>query len=51
MPIWYLLLALLFIVVNGVFVAAEFAIIKVRPTQLVRWLRPETAARGCLVAS
>src|SRR5438309_9964429 len=34
MPGWYLLLALLFIVANGFFVAAEFAIIKVRPTQL-----------------
>ena len=41
MPIWYLLLALLFIIVNGVFVAAEFAIIKVRPTQLA-----EMAAAG-----
>jgi len=34
MPTWYLLLALAFIVANGVFVAAEFAIIKVRSTQL-----------------
>ena len=41
MPIWYLFLALLFIIVNGVFVAAEFAIIKVRPTQLA-----EMAAAG-----
>jgi len=41
MPIWYLLLALLFIVANGFFVAAEFAIIKVRPTQLA-----EMAAGG-----
>ena len=41
MPTWYLLLALAFIVANGVFVAAEFAIIKVRPTQLA-----ELAASG-----
>jgi CBS domain containing-hemolysin-like protein len=34
MPTWYLLLALLFIIANGFFVAAEFSIIKVRPTQL-----------------
>jgi CBS domain containing-hemolysin-like protein len=34
MPTWYLFLALVFIVANGVFVAAEFAIVKVRPTQL-----------------
>jgi len=41
MPGWYLLLALLFIIANGFFVAAEFAIIKVRPTQLA-----EMAAEG-----
>src|ERR671922_38846 len=41
MPTWYLLLALGFIVANGVFVAAEFAIIKVRSTQLA-----EMAAAG-----
>ncbi len=41
MPTWYLLLALLFIIANGFFVAAEFAIIKVRPTQLA-----EMAASG-----
>jgi CBS domain containing-hemolysin-like protein len=41
MPTWYLLLALLFIIANGFFVAAEFAIIKVRPTQLA-----ELAADG-----
>src|SRR5437867_4390814 len=41
MPTWYLLLALAFIIANGVFVAAEFAIIKVRPTQLA-----ELAAAG-----
>lgn len=41
MPTWYLLLALLFIIANGFFVSAEFAIIKVRPTQLA-----EMAAEG-----
>src|SRR5213596_1193302 len=41
MPTWYLLLALAFIVANGVFVAAEFAIVKVRSTQLA-----ELAASG-----
>ena len=41
MPTWYLILALLFIIANGVFVAAEFAIVKVRPTQLA-----ELAATG-----
>src|SRR5260221_8619734 len=41
MPSWYILLALLFIIANGFFVAAEFAIIKVRPTQLA-----EMAAAG-----
>jgi len=41
MPTWYLLLALAFILANGVFVAAEFAIIKVRSTQLA-----ELAAQG-----
>src|SRR5437764_7715030 len=34
MPSWYLLLALGFIIANGFFVATEFALIKVRPTQL-----------------
>jgi CBS domain containing-hemolysin-like protein len=34
MPSWYLLLALAFIIANGFFVATEFALIKVRPTQL-----------------
>lgn len=34
MPSWYLLLALAFIIANGYFVATEFAMIKVRPTQL-----------------
>ncbi len=41
MPSWYILLALLFIIANGFFVAAEFAMIKVRPTQLA-----ELAAEG-----
>src|ERR687886_218034 len=41
MPSWYLFLALLFIVANGIFVAAEFAIVRVRPTQLA-----EMAAEG-----
>jgi CBS domain containing-hemolysin-like protein len=41
MPSWYLFLALIFIFANGVFVAAEFAIVKVRPTQLA-----ELAAEG-----
>jgi CBS domain containing-hemolysin-like protein len=41
MPTWYVLLALLFILANGFFVAAEFAIVKVRPTQLA-----ELAAAG-----
>jgi CBS domain containing-hemolysin-like protein len=41
MPTWYLFLALAFILANGVFVAAEFAIVKVRPTQLA-----ELAAAG-----
>src|ERR1043166_1630610 len=41
MPSWYLLLALAFIIANGYFVAPEFAIIKVRPTQ-----RAELAAEG-----
>jgi CBS domain containing-hemolysin-like protein len=41
LPGWYLVLALIFILVNGFFVAAEFAIVKVRPTQLA-----ELAAKG-----
>lgn len=41
MPGWYLLLALAFILANAFFVAAEFAIVKVRPTQLA-----EMAAGG-----
>lgn len=41
MNVWYLLLALLFVIANGYFVAAEFAIVKVRPTQLA-----EQVAKG-----
>jgi CBS domain containing-hemolysin-like protein len=41
MPAWYLLLALLFVLANGFFVAAEFALVKVRPTQLA-----ELTAKG-----
>ncbi|HXG58566.1 MAG TPA: hemolysin family protein [Thermoanaerobaculia bacterium] len=41
MEVWYLLLALLFVAANGFFVAAEFAIVKVRPTQLA-----EAMAKG-----
>ncbi|HKB80942.1 MAG TPA: hemolysin family protein [Thermoanaerobaculia bacterium] len=45
MPTWYLLLALAFIVANGFFVTAEFAIVKVRPTQLAE-LAAEGSARA-----
>lgn len=41
MATWYLVLAFLFVFANGFFVAAEFAIVKVRPTQLA-----ELAAAG-----
>ncbi|MGA7616020.1 MAG: hemolysin family protein, partial [Thermoanaerobaculia bacterium] len=34
MSAWYLVLAFFFVLANGYFVAAEFAIVKVRPTQL-----------------
>ena len=34
MTLWYLSLSLLFVIANGFFVAAEFAIVKVRQTQL-----------------
>jgi CBS domain containing-hemolysin-like protein len=44
-PTWYLLLALLFIVANGFFVAAEFAIVRVRPTQLAA-MADEGSARA-----
>jgi len=39
--VWYILLALFFVIANGYFVAAEFAIVKVRSTQLA-----ELAAKG-----
>ena len=46
MPVWYLILALLFIVANGFFVAAEFAMVKVRPTQLAElFAKGSTRAR------
>ncbi len=38
---WYLFFAFLLVVANGFFVAAEFALVKVRPTQLA-----EAAAKG-----
>jgi CBS domain containing-hemolysin-like protein len=38
MPGWSLLLAVCFVLANGFFVAAEFAIVKVRPTQLAELL-------------
>ncbi len=41
MPTWYLILAVLFILANGFFVTAEFALVKVRSTQLA-----ELAAKG-----
>src|SRR5207237_813946 len=41
MHTWYLLLAAFFILANGFFVAAEFAMVKVRPTQLA-----ELSAKG-----
>lgn len=41
MSVWYLVLAFLFVIANGFFVAAEFAIVKVRPTQVA-----ELAAKG-----
>jgi CBS domain containing-hemolysin-like protein len=45
MSAWYLLLALLFVLANGFFVAAEFAIVKVRPTQLAE-LSAKNSARA-----
>src|SRR6185436_12175798 len=43
---WYLLLAFLFVLANGFFVAAEFALVKVRPTQLAELLeRGSTRAK------
>lgn len=41
MSSWYLILAFVFVLANGFFVAAEFAIVKVRATQLA-----ELAAKG-----
>ena len=45
MDAWYLLLAFLFVAANGFFVAAEFAIVKVRSTQLT-----ELAEQGSIRA-
>jgi len=46
MPGWYLVLAFLFVLANGFFVAAEFALVKVRPTQLAELLeRGSTRAK------
>lgn len=45
MSLWYLFFALLFVLANGFFVAAEFAIVKVRPTQLA-----ELSAKGSVRA-
>lgn len=45
MEIWYLVLAFFFVLANGFFVAAEFAIVKVRSTQLT-----ELAEAGSLRA-
>jgi CBS domain containing-hemolysin-like protein len=46
MDFWYLLLSLLFVAANGYFVAAEFAIVKVRGTQLA-----ELEAKGSKAAT
>jgi len=45
MTVWYLLLSLVFVIANGLFVAAEFAIVKVRPTQLAE-LTAEGSSRA-----
>lgn len=45
MTLWYLLLSLLFVLANGLFVAAEFAIVKVRQTQLAE-LADEGSSRA-----
>jgi CBS domain containing-hemolysin-like protein len=45
METWYLVLAFLFVLANGFFVAAEFALVKVRSTQIV-----ELAEQGSLRA-
>ncbi len=47
-PAWSLALAGLLILLNGFFVAAEFALVKVRPTQLEP--RVQAGARGARVA-
>jgi len=46
MDFWYLLLSLVFVAANGYFVAAEFAIVKVRATQLA-----ELEAKGSKAAT
>jgi CBS domain containing-hemolysin-like protein len=38
MSAWYLLLAFFFVLANGFFVASEFALVKLRPTQLAELL-------------
>jgi CBS domain containing-hemolysin-like protein len=45
MDIWYLVLAFLLVLANGFFVAAEFAIVKVRSTQIVE-LAEQGSARA-----
>src|SRR5688572_3073917 len=45
MPAWYLVLAFLFVLANGFFVAAEFAIVKVRSMQLTE-LADQGSARA-----
>ncbi len=45
MDSWYLILAFVFVLANGFFVAAEFAIVKVRSTQLAE-LAEEGSARA-----
>lgn len=46
MDVWYILLSLVFVAANGYFVAAEFAIVKVRATQLA-----ELEAKGSKAAT
>src|SRR5262245_60681451 len=38
-PLFYLLMALLLVLVNAFFVASEFAIVKIRPTRLEQLVR------------
>jgi CBS domain containing-hemolysin-like protein len=45
MDVWYLILAFFFVLANGFFVAAEFAIVKVRSTQLTE-LADQGSARA-----